>query len=389
MHWLETKKLLATWTGTQPYKWLRYIDDVFFIWQSTTEELDQFIEHLNSQHIHIKFTATYNSETRTIPFLDMDVTIEESGLIETDLHTKPTARCQYLLPSSSHPNHVHVNIPFSLGYRILRICSKEETCLKRLEELRQKLLSREYPAKVVDHALRRVKAIPRSEALKRVDKKPTERETLVVTYHPSLPSVTKIVQKHWSVMVDNSQALKRVFGQPSMVAYKRGKNIGDILIRAKFKAKKSRPKRRNLGYMLCNRSCKACALSGLRPGQKVTKHKSNKSGQEWNITSSMNCQTSNVVYRITCKKCPSFVYIGETSRRFCQRLTDHRGYIHRRDLETPIGKHFNLRGHSVEDFQAIAIEKVLPENNNMLRKQREKLWINRYDSVQFGANSRA
>ena len=123
--------------------------------------------------------------------------------------------------------------------------------MKRLEELRQKLLSREYPAKVVDQALRKVKAIPRSEALKRVDKEPTDRETLVVTYHPSLPSVSKIVQKHWSVMVDNSQALKRIFGKPSMVAYKRGKNIGDILIRAKFKAKKSRPKRRNLGYMVC------------------------------------------------------------------------------------------------------------------------------------------
>ena len=205
--------------------------------------------------------------------------------------------------------------------------------MKRLEELRQKLLSREYPAKVVDQALRKVKAIPRSEALKRVDKEPTDRETLVVTYHPSLPSVSKIVQKHWSVMVDNSQALKRIFGKPSMVAYKRGKNIGDILIRAKFKAKKSRPKRRNLGYMVCRRmhGCMACPMSGLRAGEKITKHKSNKSGQEWNITSSMNCQVSNVVYRITCKKCPTFVYIGETSRKFCERLTDHRGYIHRKN----------------------------------------------------------
>ena len=28
----------------------------------------------------------------------------------------------------------------------------------------------------------------------------------------------------------------------------------------------------------------------------------------------------NVIYKIGCKKCRSFVYIGETERRFCDRL---------------------------------------------------------------------
>ena len=54
-----------------------------------------------------------------------------------------------------------------------------------------------------------------------------------------------------------------------------------------------------------------------------------------------------------------------------------------------MANHFNSKGHSIEDLQAIAIEKVLPTNNDELRKKRESLWISRYDSVAFGANSRA
>ena len=99
---------------------------------------------------------------------------------------------------------------------------------------------------------------------------------------------------------------------------------------------------------------------------------------------------SNVIYKITCKKprCQSFVYIGGTSRKFCQRLTDHRGYVHRKYLQTPVGHHFNQKGHCIQDLQAVAIEKVLPVNDHLRRKRRESMWINRYDSISFGANTK-
>ena len=41
----------------QPLLWLRYIDDVFCIWQHGKEQLDDFIQHLNSVHRSIKFTV--------------------------------------------------------------------------------------------------------------------------------------------------------------------------------------------------------------------------------------------------------------------------------------------------------------------------------------------
>ena len=74
-------------------------------------------ENLNEFHPHIiKFTATYDQEKKTVPFLDMQVSIDKDGFIQTDLFTKDTTRCQqYLLPSSCHPGHITKNIPFSLA----------------------------------------------------------------------------------------------------------------------------------------------------------------------------------------------------------------------------------------------------------------------------------
>ena len=82
----------------------------------------------------------------SLPFLDTSCSIRD-GKIIVDLHRKPTDRNQYLLPSSCHPAHVTKNIPFSLAYRIVRICSEQETRDKRLEELKQLLLDRGYKKK--------------------------------------------------------------------------------------------------------------------------------------------------------------------------------------------------------------------------------------------------
>ena len=53
-----------------------------------------------------------------------------------------------------------------------------------------------------------------------------------------------------------------------------------------------------------------------------------------------------------------------------------------------MGKHFNLPGHELSDLTAIAIEKVVPEGDTILRRKRESYWIEAYDAVSFGANSR-
>ena len=127
-----------------------------------------FLEHINKQHPFIKFTATYDQETKTIPFLDMSIKLDQSGQFETDLFKKETAKCQYLLPSSCHPGHITRNIPYSLAYRLRRICSNEDQFEIRLQELKNDLLSRNYNAKIIEDAFKRVREISRAEAIKKV-----------------------------------------------------------------------------------------------------------------------------------------------------------------------------------------------------------------------------
>ena len=126
--------------------------------------------------------------------------------------------------------------------------------------------------------------------------------------------------------------------------------------------------------------------------KKASHHRDHKSGREWKIQRNIDCCTTNVVYKLTCEKdrksCRDFVYIGETGRRFTDRIAEHRGYIYQKILTHPVGKHFNEPGHTVADLLPIAIEEVMPKDDVLLLKRRESLWISNYNSVLSGANSR-
>ena len=60
-------------------------------------------------------------------------------------------------------------------------------------ELKDDLIGRSYHVEVIEQAFDRIKGISRSEALKRVDhKKDTGREPLV-TFHPNMPPLHKLI----------------------------------------------------------------------------------------------------------------------------------------------------------------------------------------------------
>ena len=391
MGWLESL-MLDNWTKKhptypKPYLWRRYIDDIMFIWKGEVSELEEFLTHINSQHTHIKFTATYNQDTRSIPFLDMQITINKDGLIETDLYKKESSVVKYLKPSSCHPSHITSNIPYALGLRTLRICSERATFLKRIEEMRQDLLSCDYHPKILESAFKRTLNVERSEALKKVEKtsEKDKNSPFVITYHPKLPSISNITKKHWKVMCDDSPKLKRCFPNPPVVAYKRHKNLKDLLIRSKVQSKRS-SKRILEGFKNCGRACILCAYL---PKDSIKHHKCYKTGKINNINNPVNCTTTNVIYKIECKKCPEWVYIGETGQRFCERFTAHRGYVNRQEVDKPTGLHFNIKGHTVLDMIPMIIEEVRPKNDPNLRLIRESWWITQYQSVEFGANTQS
>ena len=123
-------------------------------------------------------------------------------------------------PNSCHAGHQSQSIPYSLAYRIRRICSDEDQFEQRLAKLKHDLLNRNYKNRIIEEAFDKIRLVPRKQALEKVHKETNQREVLTVTYHPGLPSVTSTVKKHWQVMVDNNQNLKDCFSKPSMVGYR-------------------------------------------------------------------------------------------------------------------------------------------------------------------------
>ena len=76
---LETKFLESQ--HLQPLVWLRYINNIFFIWTHGEESLKRFLNELNDFNQYIKFTYEYSVEN--IPFLYLKVSLKDGKLLLT------------------------------------------------------------------------------------------------------------------------------------------------------------------------------------------------------------------------------------------------------------------------------------------------------------------
>ena len=65
----------------------------------------------------------FDQDTRSVNYLDITITINSQGYIETDLFTKPSLKNQLLLPYSAHPPFIPKNIVYSLAVGLVRIVS--------------------------------------------------------------------------------------------------------------------------------------------------------------------------------------------------------------------------------------------------------------------------
>ena len=114
----------------KPWLWLRYIDDILFIW---TEGEDKLLNCLKNFHPNLKFT--HEKSKSSVNFLDVSVSIVDNKL-ETDLFCKPMDCHQLLHFNSAHPFHNKKSIVCSQGLCIKRLCSSPLTFQKHLENLK-------------------------------------------------------------------------------------------------------------------------------------------------------------------------------------------------------------------------------------------------------------
>ena len=276
---------------------------MFKILIGTTKQLHKLFEDMNKIHPSLKFTMNHTTpaeepetdrcecqQKESIPFLDTSLSIE-NGRIEIDLYKKETDRNQYLLRESCHPAGITSSIPFSLSLRIVRICTKTENRDKRRLELKKVLQERGYPEQTIDRGIYRARKIPRKIALLKIRKNTTQnRPVFAIKYDPRLPPLQKIQAKHWRAMIGQDKYLSDVFKQPPLTAYRRHRNLRDLLIKSKVPPPAPlHPKREIKGMAPCNKGCTSCPY--VERGREVKIDGEN----TWSINRKVNCETYNCI----------------------------------------------------------------------------------------------
>ena len=127
MDYIETEFFKTQ--AIKPWLWKRFIDDIFFIWTDSDENLNKFQKDLNEFHSNLEFT--YEKSKEKIYFLDLVIKFTD-GKIATDLYCKSTDSHQYLHYDSCHAEH----IVFSQTLRLKRICSQKSELDSHVQELK-------------------------------------------------------------------------------------------------------------------------------------------------------------------------------------------------------------------------------------------------------------
>lgn len=401
------KNMLKKFKGRLPSFWRRYIDDIFTIFRGREKDLLKFLEHICSFHPTIKFTCEYrtgseivkckwkdnklevtrialnDTKPRSIDFLDATVWINNEGKLETDLFSKDTDKITYLKPQSCHPAHICRNIPYSLGYRLLRLCSARETFYLRLKELRANLRSRGYSDKIISKAFDRLEPIKRDDALKKVVKnKNNDRVMLSITYDPRVADMSSSIKKHYNFAKRDPNFVK-VFPEIPMIGFKRARNLGEHLIRAKLYPVEKYNFRDRLGFSKCSKKDIGCSLCSKR--ENTSKHVSSFSKKVYPIKSKISCKDTYVIYSIECKKC-NLQYVGQTIQPVYKRFLNHFYDVLNKNIEKPVPAHFvNSRDHSIHDMIFTPFEKLYKKDKTLL-DVREKFWIVEKKTFSNGLN---
>ena len=79
MHWFEENHVFKEENESKLVYWKREMDDIFFIWRGSKDELEVFVWHLNGVEFKIKFTLNHEKDN-FIPFLDVGITKKANRL---------------------------------------------------------------------------------------------------------------------------------------------------------------------------------------------------------------------------------------------------------------------------------------------------------------------
>ena len=376
----------------------RYIDDIFMLWSHTLSDLETFLTALNNFNPALHYT--YQHSTSTANFLDMTVykgpCFNYTNILDTRTYQKPQNLYQYLHFTSNHQKTTFKALITGELIRYIRTNTSEENFQATRQLFKQRLLAREYPEKFIDKVAAAVTFKDRQRHLQAL-KKPTPRLHLPI-FACIPPSQYQLLKQ---IILLNFGLLKDLLKLPRFVALKH-KTIGKELVRAKITQTDEQiiDVYTTLDNSSVNTSHHTSAVLPILYSQTTRTQRckqpkcatcnhlscknhftSTKTKTSYPIRHSFTCQSTNLIYLITCKKCNK-QYVGLTTTKLNVRINHHRSnIINKRAIY--ISQHFNFNDHCLNDLmvQPIDAAKHTQQPLQELRKL-EKYWIKTLGTMQ-------
>jgi len=365
---------------TQPSTWLRYIDDIFLIWEHSRSELDTFLTHLNTCHHSIKFTSEISDAQ--INFLDTTVKLDANNKLYTDLFCKSTDSHNYLRFDSAHPSHCKNSLPHSQFMRVRRICSRLEDYDRNAIMLGKHFLRRGYPSEKIQEALITNRRADRSKLLTISTDKSAETKNdnlfVINTHVPGENPLKNIIEQNWPIL-GRTNTTSSLHGKKIIFGKRRNKNLRDILVSAKLPDPSKTSKDEPL-HKCITRKCRYCPKMDLSGS--IISHTTKRSYLTKQYAS---CKSNNLIYCMTCKVCNK-QYVGQTKNTIIKRFSKHFDNIRLKKQDDPIGRHFSSPGHNgitdviIHALDFISAPKDSPPGQQ-LRDELERKWMHRLQTI--------
>lgn len=353
-----------------PSLFYRFLDDIFFLWNGTLEELKEYETFLNNliPGIEIKLEANLLS----VNFLDITIYKNENSdntfSLRTKIYVKPTDTQNLLHTKSFHPPHTTRGILKSQLIRYKRISSTWEDYVGAAKTLFHNLKSRGYSWVKMWDELKYI-WFHYNEACK------NNKNSNIKNIFPIIINYDKIGRKlglkYREILADSG-----LFQNSKLLlAYKNHKNIGKSLITSVIKNADDLEGQKFVNKKCTNIKCKAC--QHILEGSTFS---SSNTGKKFNLKQNITCKSKNLIYLVTCNKC-SKQYVGQTSRILAERIANHLSCI-RKHKSNPVALHFNLPNHSINNFKIQGIDSINSKNNatDILLKK-ESYWQDKLDTV--------
>ena len=345
---------------------------------------------MNSLDELLKFTMEIGGTS--INFLDLTITIVENQL-HTTVYSKPTDSHLYLQADSCHKKSSINGIQKGVALRLRRICSSTEEFDNRAKEYIAYLVARGHDPKSVLDVFKNARILPRSDARKKKIKNNSSNKVILSTkYNPRGPDVENIIKKHIH-LIDNTPSLKKVLPSNSiMVAFKREKNLKELLLRGDpYNIKLDLTQNFKLGYKRCDKRCDSCDNFVLERDHII----SNATGKCYTIKRDSSCSSKYVVYCAFCMKCGQ-QGIGSTVI-WKPRLANYKSHIKKKIPTCKIVRHFIeecIHENDPLGFIKFIIIDRLNNTENLSSEQidtmlleKEKFWIGALVTQHKGMNS--